>query len=320
MKARIIQDKSYTEERPLFNENGLLIRNVTFDVGESPLKEASFIEAQSCEFIGRYPFWYAKDLKISETHFDTKSRAGLWYSENVELKDCVIDAPKTLRRCRKIMLKNVSFSDAVETLWDNDDVYLENVDARGAHFCMGTKNLTIKDCNVTGDYICMNASDVKVENLRYKGKYSFDGVKNLEIRNSSFDTKDCLWNCENVTVYDSYIKGEYIGWNSKNVTLVNCTVESLQGFCYMENLKVVNCRLAGTSLAFEYTTGEIEATDSIDSVFNPSGCSIKASRIDKLILDETKIDIDRSTFDAEIGERLNEFDGIIPGIPTAAME
>ena len=39
MKAGIIQDKSYTEERPLFNENGLLIRNVTFDVGESPLKE-----------------------------------------------------------------------------------------------------------------------------------------------------------------------------------------------------------------------------------------------------------------------------------------
>ena len=84
--------------------------------------------------------------------------------------------------------------------------------------------------------------------------------------------------------------GEYFGWNAKNLTLVNCTVESLQGMCYIENLVMKNCRLLNTTLAFEYSTVDVQIQGKIESVMNPAGGMIQADEIGELILDKEKID------------------------------
>jgi hypothetical protein len=142
------------------------------------------------------------------------ARSGIWYTENIVIKDTIIEAPKNFRRANGITLENVNMPNAGEA----------------------------------------------------------------------------LWNCENVTVYDSFISGEYLGWNSKNLTFVNCTIESLQGLCYIDKLVMKNCKLLNTTLAFEYSTVDVQINSTIDSVMNPSGGIIWAEGIGELIKDDTKVD------------------------------
>lgn len=78
--------------------------------------------------------------------------------------------------------------------------------------------------------------------------------------------------------------------------------------------------MENTSLAFEYATVDVESTTPIDSVMNPLGGIIRAPRIDKLILDTTKVDPSKTVIEAELVEQLDAFDGIIPGESTAAAE
>ncbi len=292
MSRNVITGVSFTEERPLFAAKGIDVVDCTFDVGESPLKEAEDISVKGGAFRWKYPLWYAKDIDVEETYFAENVRAGVWYSQNLSIKNCQIDAPKEFRRCRNLTLSDIKLSDAKETLWWCEDVTLSNVTA-------------------TGDYFGMGSSNLKVDHLELNGNYSFDGCRNVEISNSVLYSKDCVWNAENVIIRDSYIEGEYLAWNSKNVTLINCEIKSLQGLCYVENLKLVNCRLSGTSLAFEYSTVDAEITDKIDSVMNPCGGRIQAPRIDKLIMDPAEVDVDKTVIEAEIGEKLDKFDGII---------
>ncbi|MBR6451299.1 MAG: DUF3737 family protein, partial [Lachnospiraceae bacterium] len=193
----------------------------------------------------------------------------------VFLNDCVIDAPKNFRRCRDLSLKNVSFSNAAETLWN----------------CSG---VTLDQVTVRGDYFAMNSSGLTVDGLTLYGNYAFDGCRDLTVKNSTLMTKDAFWNTENVTVTDSYIAGEYLGWNSKNLTLVNCTVESLQGMCYIDGLVMKNCKLLNTTLAFEYSRVEADITSRIDSVFNPSEGSIQAPEIGELILQDDQVDPEKT--------------------------
>ena len=141
-----------------------------------------------------------------------------------------------------------------------------------------------------GDYFAMNSQNMVLRDFQLVGNYSFDGVKNMEIHNARMLSKDAFWNSENVTVYDSFISGEYLGWNAKNLTLINCTIESLQGMCYIDNLVMKNCKLLNTTLAFEYSTVDVDITGKIDSVMNPSGGVIRADYIDELIVEKDKVD------------------------------
>jgi hypothetical protein len=152
------------------------------------------------------------------------------------------------------------------------------------------KDVTLRRVRAQGDYFAMNCENVVAEDFVLTGNYSFDGVKNATIRNARLLSKDAFWNSENVTVYDSFIAGEYLAWNAKNITFINCTIQSLQGLCYIENLKMVGCRLVDTTLAFEYSTVDAQIEGKIDSVLNPSGGKIVADQIDKLILEEDKVD------------------------------
>lgn len=266
-----ISRQRLTGERALFNSNDLLITDTIFDDGESPLKESSNIELINSSFKWKYPLWYCKNIKATDCYWFDMARAGVWYTDNVEVSNSMIEAPKNFRRCNNLKLNNVSFVNAAETLWSCSNVELNNVTAKG-------------------DYICMNCSDMKIDQFNLYGNYSFDGAKNVEIHNSKLLSKDAFWNSDNVTVYDSHICGEYLGWNSKNLTLVNCTIESLQGMCYIQNLKMVNCKLINTTLAFEYSSVEADICSKIDSVMNPSSGTITCDHIDELIMENDKID------------------------------
>ena len=222
MEQKRISRGHYTGERPLFHEKGLKIEQTIFGEGESPLKECKDIEMTDSSFEWKYPLWYSKNVKAQDCTWAEMARAGVWYSNHILVENALIDAPKNFRRCQDLTLRNVSLPNAQETLWNCNDVVLEQVMAKG-------------------DYFAMNCSNMKIYDFRLAGNYSFDGAKNVEIHNARMLSKDAFWNTENVTVYHSYISGEYLGWNAKNLTLIDCTIESLQGMCYIENLVMKNC-------------------------------------------------------------------------------
>jgi hypothetical protein len=260
-----------TGERALFQGKELKITESTFADGESPLKESQNIALTTCLFQWKYPLWYSKNITLEGCTFFDTARAGVWYTKNISFRNSVIEAPKTFRRSEGILLENTDMPHAEETLWHCKDVTLRRVRAQG-------------------DYFAMNCENMKVDDFVLTGNYCFDGVKNATIRNARLLSKDAFWNSENITVYDSFIAGEYLGWNAKNLTFVNCTIQSLQGLCYIENLKMVGCRLIDTTLAFEYSTVDAQIEGKIDSVLNPSGGKIVAGKIDKLIVEEDKVD------------------------------
>jgi hypothetical protein len=272
---REIRQEFLTGERALFQGQFLKIYDTIFADGESPLKESHDIELYGSMFKWKYPLWYAKNINVKDCTWFEMARAGVWYTDNIQIEDTAIEAPKNFRRCHEVALKNVSFPNAAETLWNCDGVKLTDVMAKG-------------------EYFAMNSENMEVHNLTLYGDYSFDGAKNVEIHNSKLLSKDAFWNSENITVYDSFISGEYLGWNAKNLTLVNCTVESLQGMCYIDNLVMKNCKLINTTLAFEYSTVDVEIVGKIDSVLNPSGGVIKADSIEELIIEKDKVDPEKT--------------------------
>ncbi len=281
---REIVQQFLSGERALYDTHDARIRYCTFADGESPLKECSDLEIDNCLFKWKYPLWYTRNVKMTNCSLFEMARAGIWYVDNISVSDTVIEAPKNFRRARGIVLKNVDFPNASETLWSCQDIRMEQVTARG-------------------DYFAMNSRDIKAENFTLVGNYSFDGSENVEIRNSRLLSRDAFWNADNIVVYDSFISGEYLGWNSRNITLVNCTIESMQGMCYIDNLVMKNCRLINTNLAFEYAQADVEIVGQVDSVFNPKGGVIRADRIGELIMDGRRVKIDQTRIEAgEIGK------------------
>lgn len=274
----------YKGERPLFHEKDLYITDTIFDEGESPLKESSNIELRGSMFKWKYPLWYAKNIRVKKCSWFEMARSGVWYTENITVEDSLIEAPKNFRRCKAVSLKNVSMPSAAETLWSCSGVTLDSVTAKG-------------------DYFGMNSSKIQADNLTLYGNYCFDGGSDIEVRSSRLLSKDAFWNCENVTVSDSFIVGEYLGWNSKNLTFVDCTIESLQGLCYIDNLVMKNCKLINTTLAFEYSTVEVDIDGKIDSVFNPSGGRITADCIDELIMEKDRIDPTKTVVKCRISQK-----------------
>lgn len=275
-----INQQILTGERALFQASDLVISNTIFDDGESPLKHSSNISLIDSMFKWKYPLWYSQNINMQNCNIFEMGRAGIWYTNNISIKDTIIEAPKNLRRCNGVELENVTFTNAAETLWNCNNVNLKNV-------------------NIKGDYFAMNSFDIEADGIKLIGNYSFYGGRNITLHNAVMLTKDAFWNCDNVTVYDSFISGEYFGWNSKNITLVNCTIESLQGFCYIENLVMKNCKLINTTLAFEYSTVDADIKSHIDSVKNPAGGVIHAKSIGELIMESDKIDVSKTKIETE---------------------
>ncbi len=271
-----IHQQYLTGERALFQAKDLAISDTVFTDGESPLKESQNITLIGCLFQWKYPLWYSKNIKLEDCAIFEMGRAGIWYTDDISIRNTIIEAPKNFRRCHCVRLEQVNLPNAAETLWNCQDVVMKDVTAKG-------------------DYFSMNCQDMQIDGFTLVGNYSFDGAKNVEIHHAKLLSKDAFWNSDNIMVYDSFISGEYLGWNAKNLTLVNCTIESLQGFCYIDNLVMKNCKLINTTLAFEYSTVDADISSHIDSVLNPTSGTIRAESIGELILQKDKIDPTQTT-------------------------
>ena len=262
-------------ERPLFGLNNIRLENLKFYPGESAVKECNNVEACKCEFMSKYPFWHNDNTLIEECRFTVYSRAAIWYSKNIQMRNCIVDAPKMFREIDGLYVENVKFPSAGETLWNCRDLTIRNIEVRG------------------GDYIFMNCVGIDVDGFNLQGNYSFQDAKNVVVRNAYLDSKDAFWKTENVTVYDSEIIGEYLGWYSKNLRLVNCKISSTQPLCYCSNLILENCTLDNDcDLCFEYSTIQATIDSPIRSVKNPGEGFIKACSIGELIIDKNCKDPD----------------------------
>ncbi|CZQ89708.1 pectin lyase fold/virulence factor [Trichococcus palustris] len=267
----------FTGERALFKARDLKISNSVFADGESPLKESSDILLDNAIFRWKYPLWYSRNITANNITLVDTARSGIWYTHDITITDSMIQAPKTFRRASDISLERVELPNAQETFWN-------------------CKNITLKQVNAAGDYFAMNSENISIEDFSLSGNYAFDGAKNIEVKNAKLISKDAFWNCENVVVRDSTIIGEYLGWNSKNITFIDCIIESNQGMCYMEDLKMENCTIINTDLAFEYSTVDVQATTTIDSIKNPISGTITAAGVGEWILDDPEIAADKTKF------------------------
>lgn len=266
---KTIKDQEFGGERPLYCEHDLRLENVTIHPGESSVKETYNIEAEDCRFEGKYVFWECRGLKVKNCRFAESARSSVWYSSHLEMEGCTVEAPKMFRRASDIRLRNCHFPNAQETLWDCDQVNIE-------------------DCTIEGaDYLAMHTGNVYINNYRQDGNYSFQYSKNVEIHNAVLNSKDAFWECENVTIYDSTINGEYLGWYSKRLRLVRCHITGEQPLCYCEDLVLEDCTMGeDCNLAFEYSTVHATINGNVTSVKNPtSGCIEVRGKIGETIID-----------------------------------
>lgn len=267
-KRTVIADAEYEGERPLFRLQDASLQRVTVHEGESALKEGVRLLAEHCRFEGKYPFWHNEDLTMRHCRFTAGARAALWYCRNVSLSDSQVDAPKLFRDMSGILLTNVHFTDAAETLWNCSDIRLRCVQVE------------------KGDYLFMGSRNIDIADLRLEGKYTFQYCRDVVIRNSVINSRDAFWNTENITVYDSVIHGAYLGWHSRNLRLVRCRVGGTQPLCYAHHLVMEDCTMEEDGdLAFEYSSVQADIRGHVHSIKNPRTGSIRADSIGELILD-----------------------------------
>lgn len=269
---KTIRDQEFGGERPLYASHDLQLENVVIHEGESGLKECTNIVTRNCRFEGNYVLWRIDGLEMENCTIAEPSRASLWYSKNVVMKDCVVDGPKLLREVDDITLERVKFTDGQETLWH----------------CRGVK---MSDCEMeNGIYPFMHCENVEISNFNCKGKYIFQYAKNVVVRNAVIETKDAFWESDNCTVYDSTIKGEFLAWHSRNLKLVRCHIEGTQPFCYAEGLVLEDCTMGDNAdLAFEYSNVNATIKGHAVSIKNPHHGSIKVDSVGEIIIDENLI-------------------------------
>lgn len=266
----LIKDKSFGGERPLFGLHDVRMENIEVKDGESAIKCCRHLECDNSRFYGKYPWWHVDESLITRCYFAPESRSAIWYSNDMTMRDCVIDAPKFFREMRNLTLENVRFTDADETFWRVDGLRLQQVELKG------------------GTYPFMFCTNVYVDGLVSDSKYVFQYCKHVEVHNARITTKDSFWECDDVTVYDSVLDGEYLAWHSRNVRLVRCHISGEQPLCYLDGITLEDCTFdAACDRAFEDST-RIDATISgtITEVKNPISGRIVADSIGRVTYDE----------------------------------
>ena len=245
------------------------LENVTITEGESGIKCCRNIEADRCRFIGKYPWWHVDGSIITNCHFEVGSRSAIWYSNDMVMKNTVIDAPKLFREMNRLTVENVQFQDADETFWKVRDLKVRNV--------------TLHD----GTYPFMFCENVDVDGLVSDSKYVFQYCKNVTVRNAKITTKDSFWECENVEIYDSQLDGEYLAWHSKNVKLVRCHITGEQPLCYVEQLVLEDCTF-GADCDRMFEDSDVQATiiGAVTNIKNPRTGRIVCDSVGSITIDE----------------------------------
>ena len=269
----IIENKTFDEERALYNLKDGLVKNCTFagpKDGESVLKESRNIKVIDSKFSLRYPLWHVQKYELISSELDENTRAPIWYSNDGIIDKCNIEGVKLLRECNNIKISN-SDIDSREFGWKCNDIQLNN-------------------SNIVSEYIFLDSKNVKLDNVKFIGKYSFQYMENVEISNCILDTKDAFWHSKNVTVRDSIIKGEYLAWFSDGLTLINCKIIGTQPLCYCKNLKLINCTMEDTDLSFEYSDVDAQINGYVESIKNPKSGKIIVDSVGKIINEDSIMD------------------------------
>lgn len=226
-------------------------------------------QASHCRFYGKYPWWHVDGALIEDCYFALDARSAIWYTNDLVMRRCRIDAPKFFREMKNVELEDVQICDADETFWKVDGLKLKNVRLHG------------------GTYPFMFSKNIYVDGLESDSKYVFQYCENVEIHHAKILTKDSFWECENVTIYDSELDGEYLAWHSKNVRLVNCHLAGEQLLCYADNLVLENCTFdKACDRIFEYSTVEADIKGHIEHIKNPTSGHIVADSIGSVTIDE----------------------------------
>lgn len=266
-----ITDKTYDEERALYNSDGVVLRNCIFDGpadGESALKESRNVQVENSFFNLRYPFWHDDGLKIAGSRMTQLCRAALWYSEHIDITDTQLHGIKALRECA--------------------DVRMRGCDVVSAEFGWSVRGIEMEDTSVQSEYFMMRSDNLRFRNVKLTGKYSFQYIEDAVFENCDFDTKDAFWHAKNVTVRNSIVKGEYLAWYCENVTFENCKITGTQPLCYCKGLKLVNCEMMDADLCFEKSEVEATVTTSVQSIKNPLSGHIYVPGVEEVIRDDEK--------------------------------
>ena len=86
-----IHDLSFGGERPLFGAHDTVLENITITDGESGIKCCHDLECHDSKFYVKYPWWHVDRSLITSCYFAPESRSAIWYSNDMKMKDCVID-------------------------------------------------------------------------------------------------------------------------------------------------------------------------------------------------------------------------------------
>ncbi len=262
----LIKDKQFGGERPLFGSHDTRFENIIISDGESGIKCCRNIECADSKFYGKYPWWHVDGSVIDNCYFAPGSRSAIWYSNNMVMRNCVIDGPKFFREMHNLSLENVKINDADETFWKVSGLKIKNVELH------------------EGTYPFMFCKDVYVDGLKSDSKYVFQYCKNVEVHHADITTKDSFWECENVTVYDSNLDGEYLAWHSKNIRLVRCRISGEQPLCYLDGITLEDCTFdAACDRTFEDCSNiNAQISGKLTEVKNPISGRIVADEIEKI--------------------------------------
>ncbi len=251
---KIYENLRLDAERALYGERGIHIKNCAFDGeadGESALKEAGDITAESCFFNLRYPLWHCDGVKMRDCEMTELCRAALWYSSDIEISHSKLHGIKALRECSHISITNT--------------------DVISPEFGWFSSDIKVRASKFVSEYFMLKAKNLNFDGVDFKGKYSFQYIESSVFDNCNFDTKDAFWHAKNIVVRNSTVKGEYLAWYCENVTFENCTLIGTQPLCYCKNLRLINCKMIDCDLSFERSTVNAEIVGHIDSVKNPYG-------------------------------------------------
>lgn len=266
---KIIENKTFDEERALYGERDVKLLGCRFDGeadGESALKESKNIEAFGCYFNLRYPFWHDSRLKIKDCKMTELCRAALWYSSDIEIESSHLHGIKALRECARVSITDTDIN-STEFGWSTDGVAMKNSTARG-------------------EYFMLRSSKLNFENVKFDGKYSFQYITDSVFEHCTFNTKDAFWHAKDVVIRNSYVKGEYLAWYSENLTFENCKIVGTQPLCYCKGLKLIGCEMIDADLSFEKSEVEATLTSPIISIKNAASGYISVPSANEVICDD----------------------------------
>lgn len=279
MSEKIVENRTFDEERALYGEKGLVVRECRFDGpadGESALKECEDVTVEGAFMNLRYPFWHDRGLRLHDVEMTDLCRAALWYSADVTIEGCRLHGIKALRECERVRMRDC--------------------DIVSPEFGWSTRGIEMEGCTAQSEYFMMRSSGLRLRDVRFTGKYSFQYIEDAIFEDCDLDTKDAFWHASNVVVRNSRVRGEYLGWYSRNVTFENCLIVGTQPLCYCEGLRLVNCRMEGCDLAFERSHVQAEVTTPVESVKNP----LAGSRVTLPAVGEVIRDIEGATGVVEV--------------------